>query len=339
MKKEQKKLSIEEQSNILSQFDKGLISEELACRLLGQVSRATLYRKRKKYVHQGRCALEHGNKGHSPKNRLPPEQRKQIVKLLATKYADFQPALVIKYLRRDEGLQVSREYVRRLLCELGPPGQPKPHRTHLLRRRRARFGELIQIDGSPHPWFGQSKPTCSLLLFVDDATSKITAAGFFATETAAGYLRLIKEHIHKYGVPLAFYSDRHGIFHTPNPTQSRQIEHKTQYQRACSQLGIETILAQSAQAKGRVERLNRTLQNRWPKEFALRGITDINKANENMEQFIQEYNDELGLEPVQTHDAHRTVERCELKQIDRICARWTTRTLCPANTPIKSSKY
>lgn len=131
---------------------------------------------------------------------------------------------------------------------------------------------------------------------------KITAAGFFPTETAAGYLRLIKEHVLRYGIPLAFYSDRHSIFAPVNAEDNEGDG--TQFQRVCGLLGIESILALTPQAKGRVERLNQTLQGRWPKEFKLRGVGDITTANNHIEEFINEFNEEFAVEPLNKEDAH-----------------------------------
>lgn len=255
-------------------------------------------------------------------------QRARIVDLVATKYCDFQPALVCKYLRRDEGIDVSEEFIRRIIKANAPNATPKSsEETHPLRRRRNRFGELIQIDGSPHYWFGREKAPCSLLAFIDDASGKITAAGFFPTETAAGYLRLIKEHVLRYGIPLAFYSDRHSIFAPVNAEEEKEGG-ATQFQRVCSLLGIESILALTPQAKGRVERLNQTLQGRWPKEFKLRGIEDITTANENIEEFINEFNEEFAVKPFNEEDAHVPLPAGIVEEdIRRIYSPWETRIL------------
>ena len=148
-------------------------------------------------------------------------QRARIVDLVVTKYCDFQPASVCKYLRCDEGIDVSEEFIRRIIKANAPNATPKsPEEAHPLSRRN-RFGELFQIDGSPHYWFGREKEPCSLLAFIDDASGKITAAGFFPIETAAGYLRLIKEHVLRYGIPVAFYSDRHSIFAPVNAEEQK----------------------------------------------------------------------------------------------------------------------
>lgn len=256
---------------------------------------------------------------------MPDEQKAKISELLSGKYKGFHPALACKWLKEQEGIMVSDEFVRRLL-QAQTDSKERAVQHHPLRRRRGRFGELVQIDGSPHAWFGEEFPKCTLLVFVDDATGKITAARFFESETAAGYLTLIYEHVRKYGVPLAFYSDRHSIF---QPTQESAGGSKpTQFQRACNMLGIESILAQSPQAKGRVERLNQTLQKRWPKEFKLLSITNIEQANARIEEFIEDINETFSVPAYDPEDAHTALKGPEdLKCVKRICAIWSERTL------------
>lgn len=287
-----------------------------------------MFRYLKKLSTGGVEALKHGNSGKRPHNRMEECRRERIVDLVATKYCDFQPALVCKYLHRDEGIDVSEEFIRQIIKANAPNAtHESSEETHPLRRRRKRFGELIQIDGSPHYWFGIEKEPCCLLVFVDDASGKITAAGFFPTETATGYLRLIKEHVLRYGIPLAFYSDRHSIF-APVNTEEEKPGGGTQFQRVCSLLGIESILALTPQAKGRVERLNQTLQGRWPKEFKLRGIGDITTANKNIEEFIKEFNEEFAVKPLNDEDAHVPLPAGVVAEdIRRICSPWETRIL------------
>lgn len=311
---------------MLRQYELRLITQAAACQIL-RVSPATFFRYLKKLGEGGIEALKHGNTGKRPHNRMEESRRSRIVDLISTKYCDFQPALICKYLLRDEGIDVSEEFIRRIVKAQDPVTRNVLlEEAHPLRRRRNRFGELIQIDGSPHHWFGNTKEACCLLAFIDDASSKITAAGFFPTETAAGYLRLIKEHVLRYGIPLAFYSDRHSIFAPVNAEDNEGDG--TQFQRVCGLLGIESILALTPQAKGRVERLNQTLQGRWPKEFKLRGVGDITTANNHIEEFINEFNEEFAVEPLNKEDAHVPLSKgIGPEDIRRICSPWETRIL------------
>lgn len=173
-------------------------------------------------------------------------------------------------------------------------------RIHQMRERRSCFGELIQIDGSPHDWFEGRGEKCCLLVFIDDASSKLVNLRFEEAETTAGYFRTSKEYITKYGFPMAFYSDRHNIFRVNMPG----CEKVTQFGGAAEELGIEIICANSAQAKGRVERANQTLQDRLIKEMRLRGISDIKAANAYVPEFIECYDKRFAVEPKSSIDAH-----------------------------------
>lgn len=161
------------------QYELRLITQGTACQILG-ISSATLFRYLNKLSKGGVAGLRHGNTGKKPYNRMEESQRRQITHLVCTKYRYFQPALVCKYLFRDEGISVSEEFIRKIIkSNEGARAGKGLEEPHPLRRRRNRFGELIQIDGSPHRWFSEDKGPCSLLTFVDDASGKITAAGFF----------------------------------------------------------------------------------------------------------------------------------------------------------------
>ena len=318
-------MDLEERGQILRQFELGIISAKVACQQLS-VTRPTLYRQLKKYRSGGIQSLRHGNTGQVPANKLPARISKRIEELLLSRYSDFQPALAKKYLKQEEGIEVSEEYLRKQLVAYGRQARKKRQTLHQSRRRRSRFGELIQIDGSPHQWFGSENPACCLLVFVDDATGKITAAKFAPSETSAGYLELIKEHVLKYGIPVSLYSDKHSIFTYNNECHQKAVQ--TQYQRCCDALGIETILASTPQAKGRVERLNRSLQGRWTKEFRLLGIESIEEANAYLQQFIVQYNEEFALQPLEPEDAHVKLNNSkEREAVKRFCALWHERKL------------
>lgn len=303
-----------------------MIGLKTATTLLG-ITRSTLYRQLKKFQDEGPAGLLHGNKGKEPVNKLQQEKRERIEHLLMTRYRGFHPALARKYLKKEEAIEVSEEYIRQVLMRNGDEVKRHRQALHQSRRRRSRFGELIQIDGSPHHWFGIERPMCCLIAFIDDATGRITAAKFYPTETSAGYLELIKSHVLKYGIPISLYSDQHSIFTYGNDHQAKKGV-QTQFQRCCTALGIESILARTPQAKGRIERLNRSLQGRWVKEFELLGINTIEKANEVLESFIQQYNEEFAVQPIDPEDAHvKLVDEQERQAVARYCAIWYERKL------------
>ncbi len=184
-------MDLEERGQILRQFELGIISTKAACQQLS-VTRPTLYRQLKKYRSGGIQSLRHGNTGQVPANKLPARISKRIEELLLSRYSDFQPALAKKYLKQEEGIEVSEEYLRKQLVAYGGQARRKRQTLHQSRRRRSRFGELIQIDGSPHQWFGSENPACCLLVFVDDATGKITAAKFAPVKRAQAIWSLSK---------------------------------------------------------------------------------------------------------------------------------------------------
>ena len=180
--------------------------------------------------------------------------------LLRDKYPDFGPSLAAEKLLELDGLKLSRESIRQMQMALGlwKPKRRRVRRVFQLRDRRLRFGELIQIDDSPHDWFEGRGPRCTLIVFIDDATSRLTALRFAPVESARAYLETLRCHVLEHGCPLAFYSDRHGIFRV-NAKDAQSGDGKTELGRVAARLKIELIHALTPQAKGRVERANQTL--------------------------------------------------------------------------------
>ena len=318
------KVSAEE---IFGQVVYGLLSPPEAAKAM-KLSVRQFYRRLAAWKRGEASEPPHGNKGRPPKNRLPGDVRLKIIELAATKYQDFPPTLLAQYLGRHERIKVSKETVRKILRELSPQASEQSLRSagHFLRRRRSRFGELVQIDGSPHRWFGSSQEECALIAFIDDATGRITAAGFFPTETATGYMTVLLQHIRAYGIPLALYSDRHGIFRAVAHERAKN-DGGTQFQRVCDRLQIEQIFAQSPQAKGRIERLFQTLQGRWPHEFRVLGIKDPATANQRMDELIRDFNQRFGIDPRESQSANCAVDEESMPEIERICAWWHERVL------------
>ena len=249
-------------SELCKLYDHGLLSLTEAVARSG-LKKRTFQRRVKAWREGGEAALIHGNTGHACSFRISEELRNHIVELIREKYWDHGAQLLSEQLAANEDIRISKETARKLIKQAFPNDQEKQKtaREHPLRRRRGAFGELIQIDGCPHYWFGLDNPPACLIGFIDDATSRITAARFFPTETSEGYMIVLLEHMRKYGIPVALYSDRHSVF-TSNRDKFSRRESRTQFSRACNALGIDLILAQSPNAKGRVERMFRTLQCR-----------------------------------------------------------------------------
>jgi len=196
--------------------------------------------------------------------------------------------------------------VRQLLIEadLWHPKRPPRPVVHQMRERRPRWGELVQIDGSPHAWFEDRGPRCTLLVYIDDATSRIGHLQFVPAETTWTYMDATETYIRTHGKPVAFYSDKFSVFRVTAPHACSGTG-QTQFGRALQELGIELICAHSPQAKGRVERANQTFQDRLVKELRLQGIDDMESANRFLPTYWADFNRRFAAPPREARDAHR----------------------------------
>jgi len=260
----------------------------------------------KAYRKRGAMGLVSKHRGRKGNNRLAEDVKKRALNLLKTKYKGFGPTLAHEKLVEKEKLKLSDESVRQLMIEedLWKPRKVKKVVTHQLRERRACFGELIQIDGSPYDWFeGRAEP-CVLLVFIDDATGKLVQLRFVESESFFSYAQAAEDYFRRCGKPVAFYSDKHGIFRVNVPsTGSRDA--LTQFGRAMLELDIQIICANTPQAKGRVERVNQTLQDRLPKEMRLRGIANMADGNTYLPEFMADLNQRFAVAPRSSVNAHR----------------------------------
>lgn len=240
----------------------------------------------------------------APSNRRVPDGiREHFVGLVRQHYADFGPTLACEYLQRDHDFGYSVETLRGWMAaaQLWKPKRRRQVRVHSPRARRACRGELVQIDGSHHDWFEQRAPRCCLIAFIDDATGEVLAARFFSGETTEGYLALLREHATRHGLPAAYYSDRAGIFTKHDERDAKP----TQFARALLQLDIESICANTPQAKGRVERLFQTLQDRMVKAMRLQCVSGLDAANDWLGGYLAQHNARFAVAAASDADAHR----------------------------------
>jgi len=237
---------------------------------------------------------------------LKAELKKTVVDLLKSKYKGFGPTLAHEKLVEKEKLKLSVESVRQwmILEELWKPRKVKKVMVHQLRERRACVGELVQIDGSPHDWFEGRAEACVLLVFIDDASGKLLQLLFVESESFFSYCAAADGYFRQHGKPVAFYSDKHGIFRVNTPSVG-QGDALTQFGRAMQELDIQIICANTPQAKGRVERVNQTLQDRLVKEMRLRGISNLADGNAYLPDFIEDFNARFAVEPRSSVNAHR----------------------------------
>ena len=270
-------------------------------------------------AREGADGLISRKRGRPSSRRFPEEFRRAIVTLISAHYADFGPTLACEKLRERHGISVSNESVRKLMIKAGlwrtrAQRQPKIQQPRL---RRPCFGELIQIDGCEHRWFEQRAPACVLLVFIDDATGQLVGTRFCESESTFEYMVITKAYLFEHGKPVAFYSDKHSVFRV-NKAGATRGEGITQFGRALHDLNIESICANSAPAKGRVERANSTLQDRLVKELRLAGISSIADGNVFLERFRHDYNTRFARTPASDHDAHRELQKAERARLDDI---------------------
>lgn len=260
------------------------------------------------YRKEGPAALAHGNRGRRPHNAVPEAAAAAVVRLASDGYAGANHSHFTELLREREGIDLSRPTVRRILVKAGL-GSPRSRRSqqHRFRRRRMpQEGMLIQVDGSPHPWLEERADKFVLLLAVDDATGTVAQAVFHPAEDTRGYLILLEGLVRQWGIPLALYSDRHAAFKY-NARQGPVLYESTQFATVMRELGIQQIFAMSPQAKGRVERMVSTFQDRLVTELRLAGATTMEEANAVLLDFLPRFNDRFAVAAEQPERAYRPV--------------------------------
>jgi transposase len=279
------------------------LTVEEASAFLG-LSTRQMHRLVARFTREGAAALGHGNRGRTPVNRIADDARAQIIGLARGEFAGFNPVHLAEWMAEAGGPDVSPRSVRRILAGEGirPPRTRRPPAHRSRRDRMPRAGMLLQADGSRHDWLEGRGPLLSLVSGIDDATSAITGATFRDQEDAAGYFAMLLQTIGQYGVPEALYTDLHGIFvKDPNrpPTLAEQLTGRpslTQVGRALDAAGIAWVGARSAQAKGRVERSNGTLQDRLTSELRRAAITTLEGANHVLAWFLPRHNARFGVD-------------------------------------------
>jgi hypothetical protein len=243
------------------------------------------------------------------------------VTLVRERYADFGPTLAAEKLSERDGLRVSRETLRGWMTGAGLWLSRKQRRTfHQPRLRREAYGELVQIDGSEHRWFEDRGDPCSLLVFVDDATGRLMQLRFVRSESAFSYFEALALYLKRHGAPVAFYSDKHSVFRVAKK-DAKGGQGMTQFGRALCELNIEILCANSSQAKGRVERMNRTLQDRLVKELRLADIGDMETGNAFLPGFMEDYNARFAIVPARSDDLHRPINLASDRLKEILCKR------------------
>ena len=257
------------------------------------------------YRERGASAIAHGLRGRRPVNTTPDAVVADVVHLARTRYGGANHTHLSELLGECDGIDIGRTTLRRILVNAGvsSPRRRRPPKHRVRRQRMPREGMLVQMDGRHHPWLGDQVPPFTLLIAVDDATGAVVGALFCEKEDAHSYFLLIQGLVQDLGIPVALYTDRHGVFrHTPG---SGLPGMPTQFSRAMDELGIQMIFAMSPQAKGRVERVAGTFQDRLVTELRLAGASNIREANSVLEQFLPRFNHRFGVPPPYLEPAFR----------------------------------
>jgi len=302
------------------------LTQKEAARLL-RISIRQVKRLFRAYKAEGALGLVSQRRGKPSNHQLDPAIVQQAIDLIYERYRDFGPTLAHEKLTEIHGLHLCRESVRRIMISEGlwkPKRAKQPH-AHQMRERRACFGELVQIDGSEHAWFEKRGPKCTLLVYIDDATGQLLELLFVTSETFFGYCEATRHYLERYGKPVAFYSDKHGIFRVNQERPLGTTSGLTQFGRALDELDIQLICANSPQAKGRIERANQTLQDRLVKELRLRGISDLEAGNAYLPEFREDFNRRFAVAPRSMHNAHRPLLKTD--KLDVILTHQKTGTL------------
>lgn len=319
-----------EQHDIIQRFRTNELSLSEACAQC-KLSERQVYRLVAKVKADGIEALIHGNTGPTSNRALDPRQKAKIEKVVRTTYPDFGPTFASEKLAEKHDITVHPETLRTYMTEweLWKPKRRRRNGEHRQwRERRSRFGELEQFDGCQHAWFEDRAPKCCLLASIDDATGRITGLRFADWEGVFPSFDFWSTYLDTHGKPQSIYLDRHSTYKVNTKTLLDDPEARSQFGRACDELGIELIYAYSPEAKGRIERLFSTLQDRLVKELRLRGISSMEEANRYVRDvFIPAFNAKFAVVPRKDGDAHRILTEADTSTRERIFSIRTQRTV------------
>ena len=265
-----------------------------------------------RYRKEGAAGLVHRSRGRISNRAIPDEKEKEIISLIKKYYPDFGPTLACEKLEDIHNLSFSDETIRKIMTEenLWLPKKKKAKDIHPYRERRACLGELVQLDGSPHKWFEDRVPACTLVAFIDDATSRIMDGCFVAYEGTFTLFEATEHYLKTHGKPLIFYVDKHSTFKINRQANIEEDlkdkQAQSQFARAMDELAIEVIFANSPEAKGRIERLFETLQDRLVKEMRLKGISNKKEATRFFrEEYIPFHNSRFAVPAKEKANLHR----------------------------------
>jgi transposase len=318
--------------HVLHKVLEGRLTQTEAAALVSLTDRQ-LRRIVKRIRKEGDKGICHKARGKPSNRRLPSKLKKRIVHLYHKTYTDFGPTLFTEKLEEREGITISHETARTWLMEEGAWELHRRHRAHRQwRERKDHYGAMLQMDGSHHDWFEGRGPACVFMGYIDDATGRVYGK-FYGYEGTIPAMDSFKKYIGKYGLPMSVYLDKHTTYKSPaEPTLEDELngtEPLSEFGRALAELGVELIHAHSPQAKGRIERLFNTLQDRLVKEMRLEGISTMEEANKFLVSYLPWYNRRFAVQPKKKENLHRRPKGLDL---DTILCMKIERTLKNDNT-------
>ncbi len=299
----------------LREHDRVKLLEEVAKRKLtikeaahlSGISERQFYRIKSSYEKDGLAGVIHQSRGRPSNRGFSPSLKNKVIKIYREGYRDFDPTFFSEKLEEYRQIKIDHETLRRWIRSSGHIGWQRKKRPHRKRReRRSSYGEMLQFDGSHHNWFEDRGDKCCLLLGIDDASSKVHMR-FSPTESTESVFIELQDYVKEIGIPRSIYVDRHSVYYEKGK--------ETEFSRAMKKMNVKIIYAKTPQAKGRVERGNRTLQDRLVKEMRLRGISTIGEANKYLrDEFIEKYNSQFSIE-ADFANVHRSAKEHDLRNI------------------------
>ncbi len=304
------------------------ITQKKAAELVNLSSRQ-LRRVMKRVREDGDGGISHRSRGKTSKRRVPIKIKEKALKLFREKYSDFGPTFASEKLLDVHAIKISKETLRLWLNKENIPYEKRKGRKHRQwRERKHHFGEMIQMDGSHHAWFEDRGPECVLMGYIDDATGAVYGR-FYDYEGTMPAMDSFKRYIKRYGIPQSVYLDKHTTYKSPaKQSIEDELEDKkpmSQFERSLSELGVTVIHANSPQAKGRVERSFRTLQDRLVKEMRLAKVRSVEQANEFLIRYHPLYNSKFKVKAVSEVDLHQPA--LSMRALDKIFCIREERTL------------
>lgn len=305
--------------HILHQAVSKKISQVTAAELIC-LSDRQVRRMIKRVIEEGDDGICHRSRGKASNHRIPKKIKARTLKLFQTQYKDFNLVHATEKLFEVHGIAINDETLRLWLNKAEIPYKKRKVKKHRERReRRANFGELIQIDGSHHDWFEDRGPVCVFMGYIDDATNTVHGR-FYDYEGTMPAMDSMKRYIKRYGIPQSVYLDKHSTYKSwAEPTIEEQLNDQrpmSHFEKSLDQLSVKVIHANSPQAKGRVERLFKTLQDRLVKEMRLARISSVEAANEFLKTYLPKYNRRFKKEAASAADLHRPA--LHARELDRI---------------------